>query len=589
MCIANMEGYLLDINPSFSRVLGYKDSQLRYRRMIDFVHPDDVDSTRQQIKVLNENRVLQGFQNRYRHALGHYITLEWSAYANFKDNKIYVIASDITEQKRLQSKLNQIEKALQAETLLLMTDSDGIITEVNEKLCQVSGYSREELLGRPHQLLNSERQSESFYQDFWHTIQSGKMWSGTLRNCSKSNSEYYLKSVTTPIYDTSDNIISYLSIGQDVSENFHYAAELNRVLAVLNETSRIAKVGGWELNISSGELTWTDETFEIMEMEKTPDHKATFPDAFDMFVPEHQTIVEEATSRVMEQGKAYNLEVKAVTAKGRELWVKTTGKANYQDGKLVSLSGIIQDIDAAKKAKFEYELERQKSVHHAKLASLGELAASVAHEINNPLGIISGYTEMLQDLYPGQGSMQQKLDAISRSVDRIAHIVRSLKKYSQTDKTSPPSRLLLRNVYEEAITLVGPKLRRYDVHFESDIQCDGLIEGNEIELEQVLINLLNNALDAVADLDAKWVKVTLAETENHIIVTISDSGPGVPKELKERIFEPFFTSKPNGEGTGLGLSIVRGILMEHQATISLDSESPHTCFKLSFLKLVDSN
>lgn len=580
-----MDGYFLDVNPSFSRILGYSDKTLKSRNFIEFVHPEDRDITKSQMAILRKQQILQGFQNRYQHAKGHYVTLKWSVYASLDANKLYAIAYDVSEQQKSQCRLDQIEKTLQTETILVITDRQGVITEVNAKFCEISGYSEQELIGKTHKLINSGFHSKDFFIHLWQTIKSGKIWTGTIKNQRKDGEFYYVKSIITPIFDSNGEINSFLAIRQDVTENIQATERLNKVLGILNETGAIAKVGGWELNITSGELAWTDETFKILEVEKTAGQKPILPEGLKLFIPEHQPVIENAVNNAIERGIPYHLELKAMTAKGNELWVSTNGKANYKDGKMVSLSGTIQDIDEQKQASLQYELEKQKSIHNAKLASLGELAAGIAHEINNPLGIISGYTEMLEEKLSDNSEFIPKLSAISKSVDRIAHIVRSLEKYSQTDPKRQPKPIKLKAVFDEAITLVGPKLNRYHVKLITNIESDSSIIGNEIELEQVFINLLNNALDAIKPLVTRWIKVDLVEIDSNVVLTITDSGEGIPESSHERIFEPFQTTKPNGEGTGLGLAIVRGILLDHGASVELDTKHENTRFVVTIPKL----
>jgi signal transduction histidine kinase len=151
------------------------------------------------------------------------------------------------------------------------------------------------------------------------------------------------------------------------------------------------------------------------------------------------------------------LELQAQTAKGNVLWVYTNGRANYQNGKVVTLSGTIQDIDASKKAEEKYNLEKQKSIQSAKLASLGELAASMAHEINNPLGIISGYTELMLMTTDLPDAMLSKLNVILNSCERIAHIVNNLKKFSRIETAKEHSQQNLTKIINEAISLARPR------------------------------------------------------------------------------------------------------------------------------------
>jgi C4-dicarboxylate-specific signal transduction histidine kinase len=113
---------------------------------------------------------------------------------------------------------------------------------------------------------------------------------------------------------------------------------------------------------------------------------------------------------------------------------------------------------------------------------------------------------------------------------------------------------------------------------QAQIVCD------EVEIEQVLVNLINNGIDAVKDRQDKWVKITVFEEGNTVVMRVMDSGPGIPESVRAKLFDPFFTTKKVGEGTGLGLSITKGILDEHKATITVVADCPNTCFEIRFPK-----
>ena len=119
-----------------------------------------------------------------------------------------------------------------------------------------------------------------------------------------------------------------------------------------------------------------------------------------------------------------------------------------------------------------------------------------------------------------------------------------------------------------------------------DVECHttGQILCNEIEIEQVLVNMINNGIDAVKDSEERWVKISAFEDISSVVLQIQDSGLGVDPKIQSKLFQPFFTTKKVGEGTGLGLSIVKGILDEHEATIEIMADTPTTCFEIRFRK-----
>ncbi len=221
-------------------------------------------------------------------------------------------------------------------------------------------------------------------------------------------------------------------------------------------------------------------------------------------------------------------------------------------------------------------------VQTSKLASLGEMAAGIAHEINNPLAIISGSVGLLKKYIDQPEKLTSKIESIEKSSDRISKIVTGLRKFSRSGDSTQRQLLPVQNIVNEVLILTEAKSKRHhtSVHFEC--QSDAKIHCDEVEIEQVLVNLINNAIDAVKKRDEKWVKIKLFTDEREVVLQVIDSGLGIPEKIRTKIFDPFFTTKITGEGTGIGLSITKGILDEHKASIKVLSHLPNTCFEIRF-------
>ncbi|MEW6990455.1 PAS domain S-box protein [Colwelliaceae bacterium 6441] len=586
LCIANTAGYFEVINPSFSRVLGYPDHELLANPFIDFIHPDDIEETLSEVQKMITAEHARFFINRYRHNNGHYLTFSWNAYLDQATGQIYAIAQDVTEQMQHKRKLLQLKSALDQETILVETNPQGVITRVNQKFCNISGYSEAELIGKTHKVVNSGHHPKAFFQQMWQTISSGKTWKGLIKNRKKNGDFYYVQSTIFPLTDRENTITGYLAIREDITEKIVTELELTKTLDILTETSNIAKVGGWELNISTNELTWTSETFKILGVTEKDGEKPILPEGLELFTAKGKMIVEAAVTKAIEYGEPYSLEVEAQLPTGEKKWVHTTGKANYRNGKIVTLSGTIQDIHQRKLTEMKYQKERHKSIQNAKFAVLGELSASIAHEINNPLGVISGYAELLQIMGSSASpeKLAEKTNAILKSCDRISHIVKSLRRFSRSDEKRIHELCDLEHIVNDAITLTTPKLKQENITVKWDVKESQLISCNEIEIEQVVVNLINNAIDAIKALENKWIEIVIAKKEDSICLIIKDSGSGIDEKSALRIFEPFYTTKSKTEGTGLGLSITKGIIDDHNAEIMLDHSNEHTCFVIDFPK-----
>jgi len=212
-------------------------------------------------------------------------------------------------------------------------------------------------------------------------------------------------------------------------------------------------------------------------------------------------------------------------------------------------------------------------VQAGKLATLGELTTGVAHELNNPLNNIGLFVGNAIDLVElgvvDQGRIVRELRTAMQQVGKATEIISHLRTFG---RVAPVSReaVSMNQVVERALSLMHEQLRLREIEVELDLSpAEPVVIGNSIQLEQVLINLLTNARDAVAESPRKVVQIACAVRERAIQLTFSDTGPGIPEGLEQRIFDPFFTTKEVGHGTGLGLSITYGIIKEHGGTIAV--------------------
>lgn len=228
--------------------------------------------------------------------------------------------------------------------------------------------------------------------------------------------------------------------------------------------------------------------------------------------------------------------------------------------------------------------ERSKSIQSAKLASLGEMSAGIAHEINNPLAIIQANASLLQKYLNDPLKLAEKIESIKKSCARISKIISGLRKFSRSDESVPYELASIATIVTEALAFTDSKAKQHSVSTIVELKSDSTILCNEVEMEQALVNLINNAIDAAKSFPEKWVKVSVIEEGEYAVIRVIDSGNGIPDQVRDKIFQPFFTTKQVGEGTGLGLSITKGILDEHKATISIPSDLPNTCFEIRFLK-----
>jgi C4-dicarboxylate-specific signal transduction histidine kinase len=241
---------------------------------------------------------------------------------------------------------------------------------------------------------------------------------------------------------------------------------------------------------------------------------------------------------------------------------------------MIHIMGDLRETTAEiQRREQELRDKQEQLVQAAKLATLGELTTGVAHELNNPLNNIGLFVGNAMDVAQlGVGEPERivrELRNAMQQVGKATQIISHLRTFGRAASVSRQP-VSLNQVIERSLTLMHEQLRLRDITVELDLGPAPLVVvGNAIQLEQVFINLLTNARDAMADARGKVIRVAGAVQDGGVALTFSDTGPGIPEGLEQRIFDPFFTTKEVGKGTGLGLSITYGIIKEHGGTITV--------------------
>jgi len=241
---------------------------------------------------------------------------------------------------------------------------------------------------------------------------------------------------------------------------------------------------------------------------------------------------------------------------------------------MIHIMGDLRETTAEiQRREQELRDKQEQLVQAGKLATLGELTTGVAHELNNPLNNIGLFMGNALDLI-GLGvtdkeHIARELQNAMRQVRKATEIISHLRTFG---RVAPVSRELvsMNQVIGRALSLMQEQLRLREIEVELDVSArHAVVMGNPIQLEQVLINLLTNARDALVESPRKVIHIACEVRDRVVDLAFSDTGPGIPEGLERRIFDPFFTTKEVGRGTGLGLSITYGIIKEHGGTIAV--------------------
>jgi len=232
--------------------------------------------------------------------------------------------------------------------------------------------------------------------------------------------------------------------------------------------------------------------------------------------------------------------------------------------------------------------QQEQIVDGARLSAIGEMASGIAHEINNPLFIITSKVRVLQKLLDLDRLDIEKFKQIVSTVDltahRISNIIKGMRAISRNAENDPLERVSVRTVLDETLILCQKKIQTSDVKMilQESFPENAYVLARESQLIQVLLNLFNNAVDAIEGQNEKWISIEIVEEDNIVKIRIFDSGKGISKSNELKIFTPFYTSKEPGKGTGLGLSLSKKIIESFGGKIYIDHDHENTCFVLEF-------
>ncbi|MBB6479912.1 PAS domain S-box protein [Spirochaeta isovalerica] len=352
----------------------------------------------------------------------------------------------------------------------------------------------------------------------------------------------------------------------------------------LSRTGEMARVGGWDLNVGSDKVYWTETTCRIHEL--PDDFSPTLEEAILFYHPEDRSLVQESVESAISKGTPFDFEARLITAKGKEVCVRAMGQPIMENGKCIKISGTFQDITEQKKLESALEVS-------SRLESLGVLAGGIAHDFNNLLSGFYGLTDLAlqsptvekKNYYLGKAG-----DTIERSRSLTQQLLTFAKGGSPVQKIAPLFPMVEESVH---FALSGSKVScNFDV--PQDLwNCN----YDENQISQVIDNLIINSKQAIPNegkINVTARNISIAEGKHPLLaegdyvrISIKDNGIGIPKEKLDKIFDPFFTTKAYGHG--LGLATCYSIVKKHGGCIEVDSELHKGSLFNVYLPAVDVN
>lgn len=565
VCIAGFDGYFKIINPAFEKVLGYTETELLSKPFVEFIHPDDIQKTSDEVNLMSSKgtSTIQ-FENRYIRKDGQLIHLQWNSSLDTENETIFAIARDISEKKIFEEKLERSEKLLKAAQSMVKMGSwsfDTISHEVfwTEGIYEIFEIDQE--APNTYELYLSRFNEQDLSILNHHVslaIQSGKSYSFDHAVNLPDRRIKYVHCYGYPTKDKKGAVIKIEGVVQDITSSKIARDQLEKSERLLDETQSIAKTGSWSMDFSTGELYWSREMYKIYEIDPSIKGVELTNIFYSRFTDEERSNLNKLVEEALINGKPYISERYIQFPNGTKKWIRGSGlPVADKNGKITKIEGIAQDITESKLAELTIlENIREKET----------LLKELHHRVKNNLQVISSMLNLQSSMIENEQVKSIFQDSQQR-IKSMASIHDLL--YKSTDLSEINFSDYIVNLINDAV--VSYRGKDHDIHLEIDL-CKDLLFQLELAVPLGLFvnEIITNSLKhGVKNSNQPIIRLSIKRggTKNYIL-HLSDNGKGFDS-----------TRKKNDT---LGLLLIESLANQLEGNMTLDTGTEGTTYILEF-------
>ena len=587
ICSVNAEGRFTKINGACERIWGYRPEELLGRAYIELVHPDDASETNQYATDHVEGRTDENFENRYLRKDGTVVNMLWASRWSAEQQTFFCVVHDITERKRAETELRKSEERFQ---LVARATHDpiwdwDIVADVIS-FSETSGT----VFGLPAGKFESasELWANSIHPDDRDKVMAAvhafftspeEAWSAEYRFRCADGSYAFVYGRGCVVRDSGSKPLRMVGSLTNITERKRAEEELTRSRRLLDEAQQLARIGGWEWEVRTNKVNWSDEVYRVFGFVPR-----SFSPTYDRYRaslhPDDQRRMQVFIDALLRRKKSASADNRIVQTDGQVRIIHNRATAILDDsGKVLRLVGTVQDVTELRQK--ESELLLAKSSAEAANRTKSEFLANMSHEIRTPMNGIIGMTELVleTELTSEQREYLGMAKSSARSLLGLINDILDFSKIEAGKLDLEAISFSLRDCLAATLKPLGMRAAQKGLELTADIAAavpDHLI-GDPMRLRQILVNLADNAIKFTergnVTLDVAVESAT--DDEHHLHFSIADTGVGIPEEKRVLIFEAFAqadgtTTRTYG-GTGLGLAIASQLVHHMGGRIWVES------------------